>query len=115
MDDFEAFRKKKLAEKNKAKGDAAKAFYEFKVEEKDKAKGLVSHRQKLRKLSADDIPKIKGFDSHISRSNLDPETLEKFGNKKLDVEVFVPSDDKSPLNFNRVEGVGVSALIDYRL
>ena len=82
MDDFEAFRKKKLAEKNKAKSDAAKAFYEFKVEEEGKAK-ITSHRQKLKKLSKDEIPEVKGFDSHISRSNLDPESIAKFGGKKL--------------------------------
>ncbi|MEW5947157.1 MAG: hypothetical protein AB1742_13250 [bacterium] len=39
----------------------------------------------------------------------------KFGAKNLDVEVFVPSDSENPLDFNRVEGVGVSALIDLRL
>ena len=83
MDDFEAFRKKKLAEKNKAKNDSAKSSYEFKVEEKGKAKGLVSHRQKLKNLSENDVPEVKGFDSHISRSNLDPESVEKFGGKKL--------------------------------
>ncbi len=82
MDDFEAFRKKKLAEKNKVKGDAAKAFYEFKVEGEGKAK-IMSHRQKLKKLSEDDVPEVKGFDSHIARSNLDPESIEKFGSKKL--------------------------------
>lgn len=38
----------------------------------------------------------------------------KFGLKNLDVEVFVPSDSLNPLKFNRVEGVGVSALIDLR-
>lgn len=35
--------------------------------------------------------------------------------KNLDIEVFVPSDSENPLDFNRVEGVGVSALIDLRL
>jgi len=39
----------------------------------------------------------------------------KFGLKNLDVEVFVPSDSANPLKFNRVEGVGVSALIDLRV
>jgi hypothetical protein len=39
----------------------------------------------------------------------------KFSFKNLDVEVFVPSDSANPLKFNRVEGVGVSALIDLRL
>ncbi|HOX29031.1 MAG TPA: hypothetical protein PLQ76_07765 [bacterium] len=39
----------------------------------------------------------------------------KFTLKNLDVEVFVPSDSMNPLKFNRVEGVGVSALIDLRL
>jgi len=39
----------------------------------------------------------------------------KFSLKNLDVEVFVPSDSINPLKFNRVEGVGVSALIDLRL
>jgi hypothetical protein len=39
----------------------------------------------------------------------------KFTLKNLDVEVFVPSDSINPLKFNRVEGVGVSALIDLRL
>ncbi len=38
----------------------------------------------------------------------------KFKFKNLDVEVFVPSDSLNPLKFNRVEGVGVSALIDIR-
>ena len=35
--------------------------------------------------------------------------------KNLDVEIFIPSDSANPLKFNRVEGVGVSALIDLRL
>lgn len=84
MDDFEAFRKKKLAEKRRAKGDAQRGlYYEFKVEEEGKAKGLTSHRHKLRDLSADDVPDVEGFKSHISRSGLDPETIEKFGAKKL--------------------------------
>ncbi|MEW6201943.1 MAG: hypothetical protein AB1546_08205, partial [bacterium] len=39
----------------------------------------------------------------------------KVGKKNLDIEIFVPSDSENPLNFNRVEGVGVSALIDLRL
>lgn len=39
----------------------------------------------------------------------------KFGFKNLDVEVFIPSDSLNPLKFNRVEGVGVSALIDIRV
>lgn len=39
----------------------------------------------------------------------------KFSLKNLDIEVFVPSDSMNPLKFNRVEGVGVSALIDLRL
>lgn len=39
----------------------------------------------------------------------------KFSAKNLDVEIFVPSDSINPINFNRVEGVGVSALIDLRL
>jgi len=39
----------------------------------------------------------------------------KFSMKNLDVEIFVPSDSMNPLKFNRVEGVGVSALIDLRL
>ncbi|HOO56624.1 MAG TPA: hypothetical protein PLN69_07360 [bacterium] len=39
----------------------------------------------------------------------------KFTAKNLDVEVFVPSDSINPLDFNRVEGVGISALIDLRL
>lgn len=39
----------------------------------------------------------------------------KFSAKNLDVEVFVPSDSINPTKFNRVEGVGVSALIDLRL
>ncbi len=39
----------------------------------------------------------------------------KFSLKNLDVEVFVPSDSINPLKFNRVEGVGVSALIDFRM
>jgi hypothetical protein len=39
----------------------------------------------------------------------------KFTAKNLDIEVFVPSDSENPLKFNRVEGVGVSALIDLRL
>lgn len=39
----------------------------------------------------------------------------KFGFKNLDVEVFVPSDSINPLKFNRVEGLGVSALIDMRV
>ena len=39
----------------------------------------------------------------------------KFSKKNLDVEVFVPSDSMNPMNFNRVEGVAVSALIDLRL
>jgi hypothetical protein len=39
----------------------------------------------------------------------------KFTMKNLDIEVFVPSDSINPLKFNRVEGVGVSALIDLRL
>ncbi len=82
MDDFEAFRKKKLTEKSKAKGDAARSLYEFKMEEEGKAK-ITSHRQKLQKLSADDIPQVKNFDNHISKSNLDPESIEKFGSKKL--------------------------------
>ena len=38
----------------------------------------------------------------------------KFSFKNLDVEVFVPSDSLNPLKFNRVEGVGCSALIDFR-
>ena len=38
----------------------------------------------------------------------------KFTKKNLDVEVFVPSDSMNPLKFNRVEGVGVSALISLR-
>lgn len=83
MDDFEAFRKKKLAEKSKAKTDSVKDLYEFKVAEEGKAKGLVSHRQKLQKLSPDDIPRIKKFDSHIARAKLDSESIEKFGGKKL--------------------------------
>ena len=39
----------------------------------------------------------------------------KFGKKNLDIEAFVPSDSTNPLKFNRVEGVGVSALIDIRV
>lgn len=39
----------------------------------------------------------------------------KFSQKNLDVEIFVPSDSMNPLEFNRVEGVGVSALIDLKL
>jgi hypothetical protein len=39
----------------------------------------------------------------------------KFGLKNLDVEAFVPSDNINPLKFNRVEGIGVSALIDMRV
>ncbi len=39
----------------------------------------------------------------------------KFSAKNLDIEIFVPSDTLNPINFNRVEGVGVSALIDLRL
>lgn len=39
----------------------------------------------------------------------------KFSFKNLDVEIFVPSDSENPTKFNRVEGVGVSALIDLRL
>ena len=39
----------------------------------------------------------------------------KFGKKNLDIELFVPSDSTNPLKFNRVEGVGVSALIDLRV
>ncbi|MFA6448996.1 MAG: hypothetical protein WCX65_06005 [bacterium] len=34
---------------------------------------------------------------------------------KLDVEIFIPSDSANPLKFNRVEGIGVSALVDYRM
>lgn len=78
MDDFEAFRKKKLAEKRKG----GSSLYEFKVEEEGKAK-IISHRQKLKELPKDDIPEVKGFDSHISRSNIDPESIGKFGAKKL--------------------------------
>jgi hypothetical protein len=39
----------------------------------------------------------------------------KLSLKNLDVEIFVPSDSINPLKFNRVEGVGVSAMIDLRL
>lgn len=39
----------------------------------------------------------------------------KFSQKNLDVEIFVPSDSLNPLKFNRVEGVGISALIDLKL
>lgn len=39
----------------------------------------------------------------------------KLNFKNLNVQVFIPSDTTNPLKFNRVEGVGVSALIDLRL
>ena len=39
----------------------------------------------------------------------------KLSFKSLDVEIFVPSDSANPLKFNRVEGIGISALVDYRL
>jgi hypothetical protein len=39
----------------------------------------------------------------------------KIGFKNLNVEIFVPSDSANPLKFNRVEGVGVSAVIDLRV
>jgi hypothetical protein len=35
--------------------------------------------------------------------------------KNLSVEIFIPSDSANPLKFNRVEGIGISALVDYRL
>jgi hypothetical protein len=35
--------------------------------------------------------------------------------KNLAVEIFVPSDSANPLKFHRVEGIGISALVDYRL
>lgn len=35
--------------------------------------------------------------------------------KNLDVEIFVPSSSANPLKFKRVEGIGISALVDYRL
>ena len=101
MDDFEAFRKKKLAEKSKAKGDAVKDLYEFKVEEEGKAKGLVSHRQRPQKLSPDDIPRIKNFDSHMARPKLDSESIEKFGGKKLWGEDIAKVD---PASVKKIEG-----------
>ena len=83
-DDFEAFRQKKLGEKRRVKTDADRfLYYEYKVEEDGKAEGLTSHRTKLNKFSEDEIPDIEGYASHISRSDLDPESIEKFAGKKL--------------------------------
>ncbi len=38
-----------------------------------------------------------------------------FEGKDIRVKIFVPSDSKNPLKFNRVEGVGVSAIIDVNI
>lgn len=38
-----------------------------------------------------------------------------FEGKDIRVKIFVPSDSKNPLKFNRVQGVGVSALIDVKI
>ena len=35
--------------------------------------------------------------------------------KNLDIEIFVPSSSVNPLKFKRVQGVGITALVDYRL
>jgi hypothetical protein len=84
-DDFEAFRRAKLGQKarRKAAADGGKDMYSFAVEEEGKAKGLVSHRARRKDVPAGDVPEVKGFDSHISRSNLDPESIEKFQGKAL--------------------------------
>lgn len=83
VDDFEAFRQKKLAEKQKAERDSMQSHYEFKSEEEGKAKGLVSHRRAHKHFSEDEIPKMKGFQSHIADVEVDPESIEKFGGKQL--------------------------------
>lgn len=39
----------------------------------------------------------------------------KLSIRSLDVEIFVPSTSDNPLKFSRAQGVGVSALVDYKL
>ncbi len=84
-DEFEAFRKKKLESKqqdrSRANAEAMKGMSTFAVEEEGKAKGLVSHRARLGKVSKEELPEVKGFDSHISRAEVDPESVEKFRGK----------------------------------
>ena len=38
-----------------------------------------------------------------------------FGGNQFRVKTLVPIDSDNPLNFSRVQGVGVSALIDVRI
>jgi hypothetical protein len=57
---------------------------------------------------------VSGPKDLVEKTKIVVQIEAKFGYKNLDVEVFVPSDNMNPLKFNRVEGVGVSALIDLR-
>jgi len=57
---------------------------------------------------------VSGPKDLVSKTKVVVQIESKFSFKNLDVEVFVPSDSVNPLKFNRVEGVGVSALIDLR-
>ena len=57
---------------------------------------------------------VSGPKDLVNKTKIVVQIESKFSFKNLDVEVFVPSDNMNPLKFNRVEGVGVSALIDLR-
>lgn len=58
---------------------------------------------------------VSGPKNLVSKTKVVVQIESKITIKNLDVEVFVPSDSVNPLKFNRVEGVGITALVDYRL
>lgn len=58
---------------------------------------------------------VSGPKELVNKTKVVVQIETKATKKNLDIEIFVPSDSMNPLKFNRVEGVGVSALIDLRL
>ncbi|MFH1538478.1 MAG: hypothetical protein ABIH66_05930 [bacterium] len=58
---------------------------------------------------------VSGPKELVNKTKVVVQIETKATKKNLDIEIFVPSDSANPLKFNRVEGVGVSALIDLRL
>ncbi len=60
--DFEEFRRRKLQEKQRQRMDAQKRLLHVPVDEPGKARGLLSHRQRPREASAEEVAPPSGLE-----------------------------------------------------
>lgn len=58
---------------------------------------------------------VMGSQELIDKTQAVIQVEDDFSGKKFRVKVLIPIDSKNPINFSRVQGVGVSAIIDIKI